>query len=187
MHYSITTVTPPASEPLSLADAKLHLRVDATDEDTLISSLITAARLWCESLAGRAFVTQTLAVRYDEFPDVIVLPRVPVASVTSIQYVDTAGTTQTLDASLYQVDIYSVPSRIAPAYGQSWPLTREQMSAVTVTFTAGVANTSVPADVVLAIKLLVGHWFVNREATGKDAGAVAFSVDALLAPYRIWL
>lgn len=188
----------PVSEPVSLSEAKVHLRVsaDQTDEDSLISALIKAAREYAESFTGRAIRTQTWDLKLDAFPcDEIVLPYPPVTSVTSITYVDTAGSTQTWDSSLYQTSLPSGPdagkARIWPAYGQYFPQTRCQMDAVTVRFVAGYATVSaVPESIKAAVKLLIGHWYMNREhvAVGVGVGAVTvpMAADSLLWTYKVF-
>jgi uncharacterized phiE125 gp8 family phage protein len=194
----LTLVTPPAVEPLSLDAAKLHLRQgDIVDEDSLIDTLIRAARQYVETFTRRALITQTWDWQMDAFPcddACLDLPLANTTAVTSITYVDTAGATQTWSSSLYQTDLPSGPKaqrgRIAPAYAQFYPLTRSQLNAVTVRFVAGygAAGSFVPESILAGIKLLVGHWFVNREAVvvgiGVGTVAVPSSIDALLWPYR---
>lgn len=157
-------VTGPASEPVSRAEAKLHCRIDAdfTDDDTYLDALVTAARTMCEREIGQAFVSQTWKMSIDWFPDwEIRIPIVPLVSVSSIVYTDIDGANQTLSAASYEVDVASQPGRITPAYGESWPAVRNVINAVRITFIAGY--TTVPETVKLAIKLLVGQWYENRE------------------------
>lgn len=184
----ITLITAPTVEPVTLAEAKLHLRVDHADEDSHIRSLIIAAREHAQNATSRAFVGQTWRLSMDCFPDVIRTPRPPLTSVTSIAYTDTAGASQTLSASAYTVDTYSEPGRIVPAFGQSWPATRDIPNAVIVTYVAGYgagAAADVPQPIRQAILLLVGHWYANREGvlTGTISKEIEFAVSALLAPY----
>lgn len=173
MRYALTLVAPPTAEPVTLAEAKAQLKVDASADDALITSLITAARQQAEETGafgfshGRALVTQTLALFLDGFPDAdgaIEVPRPPLASVTSITYVDTAGTTQTLASSDYTVDAKSKPGRVAPAFGKSWPATRDVINAVTVTFDAGYGTAAaVPESIKREIKALLVHLYERRE------------------------
>lgn len=130
---------PPAAEPIHLDEAKAHLRVDYTDEDALITALITAAREAVEQYTGRTLVRQTRRMVLDAFPEVIALRSSPLRAVESITYVDTDGVTQTLAASGYRVDDVSGVPRIMPAYGESWPSTRDVTNAVVVTYSAGWA------------------------------------------------
>lgn len=202
MSWSVNVSVEPTVEPVSLAEMKLHLRVDddITGDDAMISALITAARQKVEIETRRALVTQTQIMRLDGFPRsdcpdlAIVLPNPPVQSVTSITYVDTAGDTQTLDSADYLVDTTTTPARITPVYNGSWPLARAQMNAVAVTFIAGYAPGSgsptdyaanVPQALKAAIKLLVGHWYENREAIGPATLKVLpMAVDSLIWNYR---
>ena len=121
---SIEISTPPASEPVSLVEAKAHILVDASTDDTLISTLITTARIYAENYTRRAFITQTIKARYDYFQSWFELEKAPLISVSSITYIDTTGSTQTLATDQYDVDIYSTPPRITEAYGASFPTAR---------------------------------------------------------------
>ncbi len=132
-------VTGPTAEPIDLLEAKAHLRVTSTDEDALIQALIAATREHVETWTRRALIRQTRSHRLDRFPaGDIVLPVSPLRSVDGITYVDTAGVTQTLDPSRYQVAA-GEPPRIRPAYGQTWPASLSVLDAVTVIYTVGHA------------------------------------------------
>lgn len=179
----------PATEPLSLGDAKEHLRVDYTDDDDLISGLVTAARQHVEETTARALITQTWTLKLDSFPpDTILLPRPPLQSVTSITYLDSDGNSQTLSSDLYDVHTGDVPGRVTRGYNDTWPLTRGIPNAVTVTFVAGygAAAADVPAPIVHAMKLWVADAYRNREETITGTVVARMrSADALLAPYRV--
>lgn len=160
--------TGPAVEPVTLAEAKVRCRIDTTDEDSTHTDMIVAAREYCEGVVGRQFINATWKEYFDRFPsDEIRLSKPPLSSVTSITYVDADGDTQTWTASLYQTDAISEPARIKPAYGESWPTTRDDTyNAITVTFVAGygAAASDVPPNFKQAIFLLVGLWHRDREA-----------------------
>jgi len=153
---SLTLVTAPTAEPVSLADVKLHLRVDTTAEDDLIDGLVVSARDYAESFTRRAFPQQTWDLKSDGFPCApeFYLPKAPCLSVTSIAYIDTDGATQTLATSVYDTDLPTGPmaraGRIFLKYQQVWPQTRDIPNAVTVRFVAGYA--AIPAMVELCIK-----------------------------------
>jgi uncharacterized phiE125 gp8 family phage protein len=181
---------------------KAHLRIDNNASDGPLTSLIVAARNVIEEKLERSLITQTWRLTLDRFPDGefnretglweqgrITVPRPRLQTVSSITYVDTDGTTQTLDPTLYSTDPNGEPGRISPAFDQLWPTTRDQMNAVTITYTAGYGTTAayVPVPILLAIKLLVGHWYENREAStaGAPVTELPMGVDALLGPYRI--
>lgn len=191
MGFGLTLATAPAAEPVSLTEAKLHCRVDTDDEDDLLTMLVAAARQYVERLTGRALITQTWRLTLDCFPygcrPVIRLPRGKTSSVTSITYVDTEGTTTTLAADQYRVNMDGEPARIEPAYGVVWPTTRDVLEAVKVTYVAGygAAGSAVPEALRQAMLLLVGHWYANREAvvTGTIATPLQLTVEALTAAY----
>lgn len=178
----------PTSEPVTLEDFKAHARVDYDDQDTVINNQITAARLYCEEYLQRSFITTTWALTMEEFPcEEIELQRANLIAVSSITYIDTAGATQTLDASHYRVDAYSEPPEIEPAWGYYWPFTREISNAVTVTFTAGYGATaaSVPQTIKQAILLLAAHWFENREyVSGQTVNTIPMTIESLLMTER---
>jgi len=184
---SIRVTSPPGVEPLSIAEARDHLRYEDDDCDEEILGLIEAARQKIEEWEWRAHVTQTIQLTIDAFPcDVIWVPRPRLQRVTSpIVYVDGDGATQTLAADQYQVDTRSEPGRIRPAYGLAWPATRDQFAAVTITYVAGYGDDAgdVPQRTKQAIKLMLGHLWRNREAVGAGRLAeVPLTIDALLCP-----
>jgi len=191
---SLTIVTPPAEEPVTLTEAKNHLRVDLSDDDSLISALIVAAREHAEAITRRAFITQTLKLSMDAFPvnnGPIYVPMPPLQSVNSLKYFDTDGVEQTLtEGTDYLVDNESEPGRITPAPDTGWPATQNRPNAVSVEFVAGFGDASkVPQGIKQAILLMVGHWYENREAVtmqGNNAGELPMAVDSLLMMHRIW-
>ena len=179
--------SPPAIEPVSLEEIKLHLRLDSgITEDALLSSLITAARQYCEGFQRRAYITQTWQMWLDRFPaiDNIYLPWPPLQSVSSIKYYDTEGVESTLHDSNYYVDTNSQPGRLSLNYGKSWPTTAlRPTNGVCVTFVCGYGDTAadVPVKVLYGMKLLIGHYYENREAVSQSQLYPApMSVDALL-------
>lgn len=187
--WSLSRTVAPASEIVSTADAKAHLRVDHSNDDTLIAALSAASREWCENYCRRAFYTQTWRLRMDSFPDEtsFLVPRSPLQSISSISYVDTAGDTQTWSSSNYIVSADMEPARVSLAYGVTWPTTRAQADAVTVTFVAGWTSTSnVPAPIVAAIKLYLGFLYESREnVVPGQMFEVPMGITTLLAPYRL--
>lgn len=173
----------PSIEPVSVIDIKEHCRIDNDDEDMLVESYLKAARRWCEDFTRRSFINTTWVAKLDSFPGwVIEIEKCNLQSVTSVQYVDTAGATQTFSNTL--VDTHSKPARITPAYGYDWPSVRDQMNAVTVSFVAGYGATAatVPDSIKSAIKILCAHLYENREpvVTGTIISPVPFSVESLL-------
>ena len=187
MNYTVST--PPGSEPLSLTEVKAHCRVDDANSDTLLTSLITAARIHAEKYLRRALITQTIDARYDYFMESMQIPRPTLQGVTYIKYIDTDGVEQTLSDTLYKVDIYSVPARIVPAYGEGWPSARSEINAITIRLIAGYGSASdVPGAIKQAMLLHIGHMFENREAVlvGTISSEYPMGYDALMATYRVW-
>lgn len=188
-HYDHSQVTTaPASDPVTLADAKTHLRVTHNNDDTYIDGLITAAREWVEDFTGRSLVTQTRTYLMDGFPigdDFIVLPRSPIQSVTTVVYVDTAGANQTWSSVNYAVDTTADPGGIYLAYNATWPDTRAQRHAVTITYIAGY--TIIPQRLKQAMLLIIGELYARRELSivGATISEVPFAVQALLSPFRL--
>lgn len=182
----LTRLTSPSS-PVNLDEAKAHLRITQADEDSLIQTYIDAAVEAVEASTRRQLVTASFQYLIDSFPDEIKLPCPPLASVESITYVDADGDSQTLASSLYQIDSASQPAIIKPAYNKSWPTTRDQFNAVEVLFDAGYgAAEDVPDSLKLCIKVLVGHYYENREMAAPVAlQEIPYSVQSILARYRI--
>jgi uncharacterized phiE125 gp8 family phage protein len=191
-------VTAPAGRPVTLEEAKAHLRVDGTAEDTLIERAIDAATAYIDGPRGigHALVDQQWDLRLDCFPwGRIVLPLNPVRTVDEITYTDTAGTTQTLASSRYIVSAEREPATIEPEYNENWPSTRLVADAVKVRFTVGYepdTNSSptdyganVPNDLKAAVLWLVAHIYENRMPATKDgAEMLPFAVENILARYR---
>jgi uncharacterized phiE125 gp8 family phage protein len=161
MNNSIIVTSPPMAEPVTLTEAKLHLRVDSTADDTLIPSLITATRQYCELFQGRTYMATTYQMKIDMWSDIIYLPNVPLWSVDSITYVDTAGTTQTLSTDIYSVDKNSEPGFVYLAYLQNWPSIRGTHSDITINYSAGYSCTYAVTDVANNICTAYGRTFTE--------------------------
>jgi uncharacterized phiE125 gp8 family phage protein len=171
------------SEPVTLAVAKAHLRVSSNSQDTIIASLLTAAREACEHDTNRALVDGDFTLKLAGFPSYAIVLPIGVANVAnvSIQYVDSAGDTQTLDANTYTVlQRQNDYPEIVPVYGTSFPATRCQDDAVTVRFESGPQ--SVAESLKSSIKLQIAFLFEQREPTQPETTAI----EALRAPYRLF-
>ncbi|MDF2809509.1 MAG: hypothetical protein K0S56_540 [Microvirga sp.] len=186
---NLRLVTAPTAQPVTLVEAKAHLRVDHADEDDLISALIETAVGWMDAgWLGRALMPQTWEMVRAGFGEQITIPLLPLISVDSIKYVSTDGVLTTLAADQYAVyDRGKSPSIVAPAYALTWPSVRAVPDAVTIQFQCGYADAaSVPPPVKHAIKLIVGHLYQNRESvTDKRPVEMPMGVDALLGPFRM--
>ncbi len=192
---TLTLVTAPSVEPLTLAEAKAHLRVFVDDENTLIESLIVAARVHVENFTHRALISQVWDLKLDGFScDEIYLPMAPLLTATPpvVTYTDQNGDSQTWSSSYYTVDAPAGPharkGRIFRNYQQIYPITRRIQNAVSIRFYAGYGTTaaSVPEPLKAAMKLLIGHWYRSREAvvTGTIVSVVPQTVNELLWPFK---
>lgn len=184
-------LTEPTVEPVSTAEAKAHMRIEHSADDTYIAALIKAARRWCENFQVRSFISTTWSWSFTQFPcgRPIEVPWSPLQSVTSIKYVDDAGTQQTLATTVYQEYTKRTPGQIDLKYLQEWPSVRGDKDGIEVIYIAGYGNasTDVPEDVTTAIKMLVAELYERREAASeKSIVKIPFGVEALLWPARIW-
>jgi hypothetical protein len=198
-------------EPVTLAQLKRHARVDITEDDVYLAGLIRNVREFCEGAQNRAYLNTVFDARYCGFPvsggyynrairemgpsplwlpsaqGLMQLPRPPLVSVTSITYIDTGGISQVVDPSLYNVSPGS-PGWVEAAWGQTWPLPRNELDSVTIRFVAGYGAdpSSVPGTIQQVILLLAGHWYENREpilASGVIplVKEIPYTVQSLLA------
>jgi uncharacterized phiE125 gp8 family phage protein len=170
---NLRLITAPAAEPVSVATAKTYLRVDGSDDDALITSLIKAAREKAEELTRRAFITQTWDMSFNEWPSDwrLKVYRPPLQSITSVKYLDSDNVEHTWTD--YTVDIASEPGVIILESLPSASLRRS--GAITVRFVAGygAAGSNVPERINNAILALVAHWYENRESLDVPAGLKA--------------
>jgi len=180
MHLAV--VEQPRTEAVSLAEAKLHLRVDHDIEDGYIAGLIVAARTHVESVSRRSTTRQVLAISLDCWPDgrTIRLWRPPIAEVQTVRWVDKNGVSQAMPPSDYSLSAHGV---LSLAYGCSWPdgALYTSADAITITYVAGHAERkAVPANYTQAMLLLIGHWYNNREAAQtKPPQSIALAVETL--------
>ncbi len=147
-HWALKQVTSPACEPISLTELKAHARITIASDDDMLARDLRSARQRFEKILDRQLVCSSFVLSQDFFApverlleaifgDLVRIPRPPLLEVTSVQYVDTTGTLTTLSPTWYQVDTFDEPARIRPSYGYYWPVTRYQLAAVQISFTAG--------------------------------------------------
>lgn len=186
----------PATDPVTLAEVKAHIRVDHTAEDDRIAEYILAATQRLDGRDGSlglCLITQSWALTLDAFTAEIAIPLPPCQSIDAITYVDPDGVTQTLDAGAYQA--FGLGSadgaKVRPAYGTSWPAIRNQPDAVAITFTAGFGDNAsdVPEPIRTAIKMRVGHLYEHRESVIVGSGFVTETPDGaedFVRNFRAW-
>lgn len=182
--------TAPAEEPLTLGEAKLHLRMDHDTDDTLIAALIAAAREHAEAFCRRPFVSRMYTATFSRFPErgrPLILPMPGVTTVSAVSYADQNNATVSMTGSDYR--LVRGPTHhtleLPPSVG-TWPWTALRGDAVTVVYTAGYGYANdVPRGIRAAMLLLVGHLYENREAVSKDAGSeLPLGMQAILFPFR---
>lgn len=187
---SLVLTSGPGLEPVTVAEAKAHLRVDGTNEDTLIGSLILTSRLHIETGLGLALITQSWRLLFDAWPDgkILELPMRPLQSVEEVRVFDGAGTPETIAPSAYLVDIAGTPSRLVRT-GATWPQPGQAANGIEIDFTAGYGPgaSDVPAPIRQALMLLVAHWYEHRDPIeiGSPTTVIPAVVSDLLEPYRI--
>lgn len=184
MNY--TQVTAPTTEPISLEEAKEYLRVDNSVEDTLITTLIKAARSKVESDTWRKMITQTwlLSMDKNEVKKFIGITGSPIQTINYVKYFDINVVQQTLTTGSYQSNILNEPAIIELS---EIPQMAERMNAMQIEFVCGYGvAASVPEDLKLSMKLLIGHWYEHREAvTVGNMKDLPMAYDVLIAPYRL--
>ncbi len=171
----------------SLADVKAQLRITVTSDDDSLRSYIPAVRHAVEKFIQQTLITSIWELTLDAFSSEICLPMGPIQSVTTIAYVDTDGDNQTFTD--FQND---AKGRLRPSYGNSWPSTRDQYDAVTITYVAGQTHAgNVDPDIKQAMLLLIGAADAGREDIVIGAGVVVselknHTAKNLLEPHKLW-
>lgn len=194
-YMSLTRLTQPPAEPVTLEEAKAHARVDTSTEDAVIQGLIVSAREWIENYLDRTLIRTQWRMRLDAFPDAIALPRPPFTREQPLQgvaisYTDASGAVVTLSPSLYRVLGDRTPALVMPLYNGSWPSARYDSDSISVSWWAGYGAdaAAVPRGIKHAALMLVGYWFENRVASlvgsGVSAAQIPFSVESMLAAHR---
>lgn len=201
---TVTRTAQPAVEPVTLAEAKLHLRVDHDAEDLLIAGLISAARTDCENKLQRTLITTGWRLTLPVFPcldyqrlcdpeptllaQAIRLRMGDVQSVSSVTYLDPDGVQRTLSPTAYELQSWAGQWLLAPANGGSWPATQSSLQSVAVSYMAGFGATrdSVPAPLRSWILLAVGDLYSQRLRSGDKPAVPHQFVDGLLDAYKVW-
>jgi uncharacterized phiE125 gp8 family phage protein len=194
---SLHLITAPARYPVTLIEAKEHLRVDDNNSDAYIDSLIEAATAMLDGrdgILGRCLVQQTWELRLPDWQQAIEIPLPPLVSVSSVKYLDTGGVEQTLSTSYYDViDQGFGMSVIQPAYGQSYPSVRSQPNAIRIRYVAGYASVSnggltgtIPRPIIQNILNRIGDMYENRQnrIVGNAVNSI-WDADASLTPYIV--
>lgn len=166
---------------VDLTLAKAQCRVTHSNEDTLLTQYIASSKAWIERYTALLTEEDEVVDRFLEFGDYLQLTRGPFVELTSIDYIDSAGDPQSFTDARYQ------DGRLyAPTTG--WPAI-ETYSTIEVTYVAGYGDAydPVPEELIQAQLLLIGHWYLTREAVniGNIVNEIPFAVEALAGPFRL--
>lgn len=180
-------LTPPATEPVSLAEAKIFLRLDQDHEDTLLATLITAARLMVEAASGRMLIEQGWRIVLDRWPQhsEIRLPLSPVLSIAAARVYDALGAARPVAPDSLALDIQADPPLIRVT-GEVPEIGRDR-GAIEIDLRVGygASASQVPALLRQAVLMLAARWFEQRgDVVGRDAAALPTAIMALVAPFR---
>jgi uncharacterized phiE125 gp8 family phage protein len=182
----LSLTSPPAEEPVTLLDAKAQLKLDSTDDDALVTSLITAARARAEWHTGRAFVTQGWSLWLDAWPSagIVEIPLPPLVSVSYVKTCDRDDAATIVATSAYRIDTASAPGRLALRSAPPFAANLRRLNAIEIAFTAGYGGASAaPQPIKQAILCILADLYEHR---GDDDAIVGARAAALLAPYRIF-
>ena len=185
---SVMTVGP-AVEPVTVAEAKAHLRIDGTADDVLIGSLILTSRLHLESVLSLGFVTQSWTLYLDRWPKtpIIEIPMAPLLSVNAVRVKNASGAGELQPAANYVTDLATRPGRLIwNAAPQPSPGVRANGVEIDFTVGFGALASSVPAPLRHAILLLVAHWYEHRDPIeiGSEVARIPAAISDLITPFR---
>lgn len=207
-------LTTPSFEPITAAEVKTHLRLDTTADDTLIgSTIIPGVRDFAERHTGTIIPRRTFRASFDtvykqsfspdnlewwdgvregaitsgEMQRELELPLPPLVSVESVTTTNSAGSATAYASSNYYVDVYSEPGKIILKQGSLWPSDLRYHDCITVDFTAGFADGSVPPMLKIALMQIAAHWYENRELyeVGTILARVPVSAMSILDRFKI--
>ena len=185
--YTVDTAA--AAVLITTADAKAFLKVDISDDDTLIDNLVSAATESAQEYTNRFFIDTTLLQYGTKFSDLTELLKSPVDSITHIKYYDSDNVQQTLSSSVYSLIPAIEPSLISLSGRESYPSVADRTDAIECKYVVGygTASTDVPNAIIEAVYLTIGHWYQNRQAVvvGSQVNALPMGAKYLLDQYKV--
>ena len=182
-------ITPASTYPVSLTEAKSHLKVDTTADDTYITSIIKAATQLSEEYTNRFFIDTVIDQTCSDFAQLQTLFKSKVSAVAYVKYYDSDNSLQTLSATVYDTQLNYEPSQIQLAYDKSFPEITKRNDAVVARYTVGYgsAASDVPEIIKQAILLTIGNFYQNRNSVviGRIATELPMNVKWLLDTYKV--
>lgn len=203
---SLKLTTEPTTEPLTLSEVKSFLRLDTSDDDPVVTAILTSARKTAELYTARSFITQTYDYWMDRWPmgrsnvfwdgvkeasasilsseqRFVVLPMPPLLTVVHVKTYDDSDAATTFASTNYIVDTDQIPGRIILKNSSTWPMDLRAAKAINIQYTAGFGSaSSVPAAIKQAILMICAKLYETR---GEDSGEIPSIAKQLLAPYRV--
>lgn len=180
----------PAIEPVTLSEAKNFLRLDSTEDDVLISSLITAARIYIETTIGKILITESWSYFIDKWPksNTVYLPLNPIQEIEEVRFYSDEETYQIIPPADYSIDIISNHPRLKFKGAQQAPISSQALNQIEVRFIAGYGDnlSDIPADLKQALLMLCAHWFEQRDPIGFGGSfaEVPTTIQALLHNHK---
>ncbi|MDK9697792.1 MAG: head-tail connector protein [Siculibacillus sp.] len=186
---SAILIDPPAIEPVTLAEAKAHLRLTGSDDDDYVAAMITAARIQVESATRRVLIDQTWRIYRDDWPSDghVAIPIAPVKSIAAVTVYDADGEPTELAPTDRLLDVASQPARLVFTGAAPHPGRAVNGIEIDVVAGYGPSGLEVPQPLRLAVMTLVARWYEDREglAYGIVPSRVAAAFEALVAPFRV--
>jgi uncharacterized phiE125 gp8 family phage protein len=187
MWNSVKIITQPAKSPVTIDELKENLRLDGTEQDTMLANLIKAAANAIEVKLHRTLINTEYQLFFEEFGKEMELYRPPASEIKEIQYFDADGVSQVVPPENYICDFSGVPARVVPAPDESWPAIQNRINAVSVLFVAGYGTepADVPEPIRQAIIMLASDLYEHPEANLELKLQENKTFDFLLAAYRV--
>ena len=188
-HNALELIDAPAITPITLAEAKDQLRVDTSDEDTIITRLIAAAVAYVDvhGVLGKGMITQKWGQWVGQNPATVLLSLGPVQNVTAVKYHDLDGDEQTDTLANYEIFGTAMTTSIKPKSGFNWPTAQARRDAIKIEYQVGYgdATSDVPDNIRHALLMLVAHWYEHREqAVEARLQTTPYGFDELLGVDR---
>jgi len=185
----VTTTGEIGQLPVTLEEAKMHLKITVDEEDELLRNYLTGAFEWATESSRRAIVKREYLITRDRFPlGTWNLPLGRVASITSVKYIDADGLLQTWTSSPlpYETDLDTdFAPRLRPKRDESWPTTGDFLSAAQLTIQAGWTQENIPFTVRSAILLKFAELEQTRAPGDPESESIMSAASMMLSNWTL--